>query len=89
MRNLLLAGLGMMAAVAMATAIWPSVASVVLGVLVVELSAVIAVLTSLVVRRVRAAVTWRRELRTMPQADAPAYGAAPAVPSLAELRQSA
>lgn len=89
MRNVFLAGLGTMAGVALTTAIWPSVASVVLGVLVVQLSAVLAVLVSLVARRVRAEVAWRRELRTMPQVDASAYGEEPAVPSLAELRQSA
>jgi len=89
MRRVLVAGLAAMAGVALVSAIWPSVADAVFGVLVVELSAVIAVLGSLVVRRVRVEVAWRRELRTMPQVDGTAYGAAPAAPSLSELRQSA
>ncbi|MGH3616308.1 MAG: hypothetical protein ACRDRK_27680 [Pseudonocardia sp.] len=77
-----------MVAVALATAIWPAVGAMVFGVLVAALSTVAAVLAALAVRWVRG-LAWRRELRAMPGVDTAPYGAAPVVPTLAELRQSA
>lgn len=88
-RRMALAGLAVMAAVAVATAIWPAVAGLVFGLLVMVLSAGTAVPVVLVVRWVRRELAWRRELRTMPPVNAATYVAAPVVPTLAPLRESA
>jgi ABC-type long-subunit fatty acid transport system fused permease/ATPase subunit len=88
-RPMALGGLVVMACAAVATAIWPVVASVVFGVLVAVLSAVAGVLTGLALRWARAELAWRRELRTMPEGDGATSGSAAVVPTLAELRESA
>ncbi|MGD9697290.1 MAG: hypothetical protein AB7V42_16710 [Thermoleophilia bacterium] len=88
MRRLLLAGLGVMGAVALAAAIWPAVAGLVTGLLVTVLGAAAGVLAGLGGRRVRMELAWRRELRTMPPPAAAAYGDT-AGPTLAQLRESA
>lgn len=90
MRRVLLAGLAAMGGVAFATLIWPHVAAVVFGVLVTALSAIAAVPVAAAVRWVRGELVSRRELRTMPALDVPAFPApAAATPSLHELRMSA
>ncbi|MGD9697304.1 MAG: hypothetical protein AB7V42_16780 [Thermoleophilia bacterium] len=65
MRRIVGAGLGMMAAVALAAALWPMVAGVVTALLVTVLISVLCaaagVLAVLGGRRVRARRAWRRE----------------------------
>ena len=84
-----LAGLAVMGATALCSAIWPAMAAVVADVFVSLLVAALAVPAALGVRRVRAELAWRRELRTMPAVGVVADAAAPVVPTLAELRDSA
>ena len=84
-----LAGLAVMGATALCSAIWPAMAAVVADVFVSLLVTVVTVPAALGVRRVRAELAWRRELRTMPPVDAAADAAAPVVPTLAQLRESA
>lgn len=89
--RVLVAGLLAMGAVALLSAIWPSVASVVGGVFIAVLGGGVLVPAVLGVRWVRGELAWRRELRAMPPAGAAAApeGAAPVMPSLAELRETA
>lgn len=89
MRRLTLVGLATMGAVALASAIWPAVATVVSILLAVVVTAGFSVPTVLGIRWVRGELEWRRELRTMPPVATAAYGAAPAAPPLSDLRQSA
>ena len=89
MHRLLLTGLAAMGAIAVCSAIWPTLAAVVADVFVALLVTVVTVPAVLGVRRVRAELAWRRELRTMPAVGAAADAAAPDVPTLAELRDSA
>jgi hypothetical protein len=88
-RRLVFTGLGVMAAVALAAAIWPAVAGLVTGLLVTVLCAAAGVLAVLGGRRVRAELVWRRELRTMPPLDGSTYEDAAARPTPAGLRESA
>ena len=85
--RMVLTGLAAMGAVALCSAIWPAMAAVVADVFVSLLVAAVAVPAALGVRRVRAELAWRRELRTMPAVGADAT--APVVPTLVELRDSA
>lgn len=88
--RMVLGGLTVMGVVALATLIWPHVAAVVFGVLVTALSAVGAVPVAAAARWVRGELASRRELRTMPALDVPAfYGPPVAAPTLHELRESA
>lgn len=89
MKRIVGAGLATMGAVALATAIWPSVAALVSGLLVTALCAVLAVLGLVGGRWVRAELAWRRELRTMPPLSASPYEDAMGGPTLAGLRESA
>ena len=89
MKRIVGAGLGMMGAVALATAIWPAVAGLVTGLLVTVLCVGAGTLAVLGGRRVRAELAWRRELRTMPPLDAATYGDVAGGPTLAQLRESA
>ncbi len=90
MRRVLLAGVTVMGGVALATAFWPHVATIVFGVLVAVLSVVLAVPVGVAVRWVRAELVCRRELRTMPALDVPSFYVPPAaVPTFHELRTSA
>ena len=82
-----LAGLAVMGATALCSAIWPAMAAVVADVFVSLLVAAATVPAAHGVRRVRAELAWRRELRTMPAVGADAT--APVVPTLVELRDSA
>lgn len=72
MRRIVGAGLGTMAAVALAAAVWPAVAGVVTGLLVAVLVTVLCAVAGVVVvlggRRVRARRAWRRERHTEPDA---------------------
>ena len=81
-----LAGLAVMGATALCSAIWPAMAAVVADVFVSLLVTVMTVPAALGVRRVRAELAWRRELRAV---GVVADAAAPVVPTLAELRDSA
>jgi hypothetical protein len=85
--RMVLTGLAAMGAVALCSAIWPAMAAVVADVFVSLLVTAVAVPATLGVRRVRAELAWRRELRTMPAVGADAT--APVVPTLVELRDSA
>ena len=87
--RMVLTGLAAMGAVALCSAIWPAMAAVVTDVFVSLLVAAATVPAALGVRRVRAELAWRRELRTMRAVAAAADAAAPVVPTLAELRDSA
>ena len=87
--RMVLAGLTAMSAVALCSAIWPTAAAVITDVFVCLLVVVVAVPTGLGVRRVQREVAWRRDLRAMPPVDLTADATAPAVPTLAELRESA
>jgi hypothetical protein len=84
-----LAGLAVMGATALCSAIWPAVAVVVADVFVSVLVTVMMVPTALGVRRVRSELAWRRALRTMPAVGNAADATGPVVPTLAELRDSA
>ncbi len=84
-----LAGLAVMAATALCSAIWPAMAAVVADVFVSLLVAAVTVPAAHGVRRVRAELAGRRELRTMRPVGVVADAAAPVVPTLAELRDSA
>lgn len=88
-RRTLGSGLVTMATVALMTAIWPGVASVVLGLLITVLSIGAAAPIVLVIRWVRGELVWRRELRSMPPVDAARYGPASMAPALGGLRKSA
>ena len=87
--RMVLTGLAAMGAVALCSAIWPAMAAVVADVFVSLLVAAATVPAALGVRRVRAELAWRRELRTMRAVAAAADAAAPVVPTLVELRDSA
>ena len=87
--RMMLAGLAVMGATALCSAIWPAMAAVVADVFVSLLVAAATVPAALGVRRVRAELAWRRELRTMRAVAAAADAAAPVVPTLVELRDSA
>ena len=87
--RMVLTGLAAMGAVALCSAIWPAMAAIVTAVFVSLLVTVMTVPAALGVRRVRAELAWRRELRAMPAVAAAADAAAPVVPTLAELRDSA
>ena len=87
--RMVLTGLAAMGAVALCSAIWPAMAAVVADVFVSLLVAAVTVPAAHGVRRVRAELAWRRELRTMRAVAAAADAAAPVVPTLAELRDSA
>jgi hypothetical protein len=84
-----LAGLAVMGATALCSAIWPAMAAVVTAVFVSLLVAAVTVPAALGVRRVRAELAWRRELRAMRAVGVVADAAAPVVPTLVELRDSA
>lgn len=84
-----LAGLAVMGATALCSAIWPAMAAVVADVFVSLLVAAATVPAAHGVRRVRAELTWRRELRTMPAVGVVADATTPVAPTLAELRDSA
>jgi hypothetical protein len=86
MKRIVGAGLGTMGAVALTTAIWPTVASLMTGLLVTVLCASVGTLVVLGARRLRGELMWRHELLTMPPVDAATDGAAP---TLTELRESA
>jgi hypothetical protein len=86
---MMIAGLAVMGATALCSAIWPAVAAVVADMLVSLLVAAVTVPAAHGVRRVRSELAWRRELRTMPTVDTAVDGPAPVVPTLAELRDSA
>ena len=88
-RRILLSGLFVMAASALASALWPEVAAAVWFLFVVVLIGAATVSAALVVRWSRGELAWRRELRTMPPVENAAYGVAPAAPTLADLRRSA
>lgn len=88
-RRIFVSGLLVMVTSAVASSIWPEVAVVVSAVFVVVLIGATTVSAALVVRWCRGELAWRRELRTMPPVDPAAYGAAPAAPPLADVRQSA
>ncbi len=89
-RRITLAGLAVMGAVALLSAIWPAVAAAVAAVFVALLVLVGVVLAVVGVRRVRGELVWRRELRTMPTATGSgAYESGSGSPTLAELRDSA
>ena len=84
-----LAGLAVMAAAALCSAIWPAVAAVVVGLFVSLVVVAVAVPAGFGARWARGELAWRRELRTMPaSAEAATYGPGPVVPSLAELRNA-
>ena len=87
--RMVLTGLAAMGAVALCSVIWPAMAAVVADVFVSLLVAAATVPAALGVRRVRAELAWRRELRTMRAVAAAADAAAPVVPTLVELRDSA
>lgn len=91
MKRVTLTGLAVMATMALVTAIWPSVAGLVTGLLVAVLSAGTGTLVVLATRWVRGELAWRRELLTLPPVDAASYGAGAPAPALAfvELRESA
>ncbi len=89
MKRIVGAGMGTMGAVGLVTAIWPAVAGLVTGLLVVVLCAGTGTLAVVGGRRVRAELACRRELRTMPPLDTAPYGDATAGPTLAQLRESA
>ena len=84
-----LAGLAVMGATALCSAIWPAMAAVVADVFVSLLVAAATVPAAHGVRRVRAELAGRRELRTMRAVAVVADAAAPVAPTLAELRDSA
>jgi hypothetical protein len=84
-----LAGLAVMGATALCSAIWPAMAAVVADVFVSLLVTVMTVPAALGVRRVHSELAGRRELRTMRAVATAADAAAPVVPTLAELRDSA
>lgn len=90
-RRLVLTGLGVMGAVALAAAMWPAVAGLVTGLLIGVLCAAAGVAAVVGGRRVRAELVWRRELRTMPPLDGSPYENEDAAgrPSQARLRESA
>lgn len=89
-RRVGLGGLATMAAVMIATAIWPLVATVVTAVLITVVFVAATVPIVMGARWGRRELAWRRELRTMPMLNtAPGYGAAAPVPMLHELRESA
>ncbi len=87
--RMVLTGLTVMGAVALLSAIWPAVAAVVTNVFVAVVVTAVAAPVVLVVRRVRSELTWRSELRTMASVAGGVHGTEPAVPTLAELRDSA
>lgn len=88
-RKLVTGGLALMAVVALATAIWPSLATVIEAVFGVVLAAAVAVPGAFAVRWVRGELAWRRELPTMPPVGLAAQDAVALAPTLAELRESA
>jgi len=88
-KRLALAGLAVMAAVALGTAIWPAVAGVVFALLVTVLSAGIVVPAALAARWARGELAWRRELRTLPPVGLAMQDAVALAPTLAGLRESA
>ena len=83
-----LAGLAVMGATALCSAIWPAMAAVVAAAFVSLLVAAVTVPAAHGVRRVWAELAWRRELRTM-RAVGVVADAAAVVPTLTELRDSA
>jgi hypothetical protein len=85
--RMVLTGLATMGAVALCSAIWPTVAGVAADVFVSLLVMAVSVLAALGVRRIRSELAWRRELRTMPAVGAGVDTMAPV--ALAELRDSA
>ncbi len=87
--RMVLAGLAVMGAVALLSAIWPGVAAVVTDVFVAVVATAAAGPLFLAVRRVRSELAWRREVRTMASVAEGVQGTEPAVPTLAELRESA
>lgn len=91
MPRVLLSGLGVMGAVALATALWPPVGTVVTILLVTVTVTVVAVPAASAVRWARRELADRRQLRTMVAAATAAAepGAAPSTPMLVELRESA
>ena len=88
-RKLVLGGFVMMAAVALATAIWPSVAVVVTAVLATVITFAVCAPAALGVRWARKELAWRRELRAMPPVVGGTGMPAPVASTLAELRESA
>lgn len=88
MKRIVGAGLGLMGAVTLGAAIWPSVAGLVTGLLITALCAGGAVLATLGGRWVRTKLAGRRGLRAMGPAEQ-AVAPEPVVPTLAELRHSA
>ena len=86
-RPMVLAGLVVMGAVALCSAIWPAVAAIVAVVFMSLVGVAVAVPAALGVRWARGELAWRRELATMAPVDA--AGSVPVVPTLAELRESA
>jgi len=88
-KRMTLAGLAVMAGVAVTTAIWPVVAGMVFALLVTVLCAATAAPTVLGVRWVRGELAWRRELPTMPPVGLAMQNAVALAPTLAELRESA
>jgi hypothetical protein len=87
--RMMIAGLAVMGATALCSAIWPAMAAVVADVFVSLLVAAVTVPAAHGVRRIRAELAWRRELRTLRAVGVVADAAAPVVPTLAELRDSA
>ncbi len=87
--RMMLPGLATMAAVALFSAIWPVVAVVVTDVFVAVVATAVVPPVFLAVRRVRSELAWRRELRTMASVVEGVHGTEPAVPTLAEPRNSA
>lgn len=88
-RRIFVSGLLVMVASALTSALWPEVAAAVSVAFVVVLIGAAAVPAAPVVRWCRGELAWRRELRTMPPVDAATFGATPAAPTLADLRQTA
>jgi hypothetical protein len=89
MKRIAGAGLSAMGVVALAAAIWPTVASLVTGLLVTVLCAGGSTLVVLGGRRLGKELAWRRELRSMPPLDAAPPGDTACGQTLAQRRESA
>lgn len=88
-RRVGIGGLTTMAAVLIAAAIWPAVATYVALVLAVVVGVAVVVPGALALRWGRRELSWRRELRVMPPTSAESFEPAAVVPTLHELRESA